>query len=98
MAATSVKRDAVHIEGDALKWYAPVEGTEYGFWGNCGSTLFRRTTRYPEFMSIAAGTLTPPTGLKITTAIFLDYGSDYHHYDESLDNYSEDRPRSSASL
>ena len=24
-------------------------------------------------------------------AIYLDFGSDYHHYDESLDNYGEDR-------
>ena len=91
MAATSAKREDIQIQGDTLKWYEPVEGTEYGFCGNCGSTLFWRTTRYPRFMSIAAGTLTPPTGLKTTTAIFLDYGSDYHHYDESLDNHGEDR-------
>jgi len=91
MAATSARRDDVQIEGDTLKWYEPVEGTEYGFCGNCGSTLFWRTTRQPKSMSIAAGTLTPPTGLKTTTAIYLDFGSDYHHYDESLDNYGEDR-------
>ena len=91
MAATSARRVDVQIEGDTLKWYEPVEGTEYGFCGNCGSTLFWRTTRQPKSMSIAAGTLTPPTGLKTTTAIYLDFGSDYHHYDESLDNYGEDR-------
>jgi len=90
MAATSARRDDVAISGDTLRWYEPVIGTEYGFCVNCGSTLFWRAARYPDHMSIAAGTLTPPTGLKTTTAIFRDYGSDYHHYDESLDNHAED--------
>lgn len=90
MAATSAKRDAVTISGDTLKWYEPVAGTEYGFCENCGSTLFWRAARYPDYLSIAAGTLTPPTGLKTTTAIYLDYGSDYHRYDETLANHGED--------
>ena len=42
-------------------------------------------------MSIAAGTLTPPTGLKTTTAIYTNYGSDYHVYDETLASFGEDR-------
>ena len=91
MAATNAKRDDVHIEGATLTWYNPTEDVQYGFCSQCGSTLFWRSTRYPTVMSIAAGTLTPPTGLKTTTAIYRDYGSDYHHYDESLDNYGEDR-------
>ena len=65
-----------------LKWYKPtVEGTEYGF---CSETVrfdpvladnpvSDGTCRSPP------GTLTPPTGLKTTTAIYLDYRSDYHH-------------------
>ena len=90
MAATQVRRGDVDVSGNTLKWYAPVEGTEYGFCENCGSTLFWRSTRTPELMSIAAGTLTPPTGLKTTKAIFLDFGSDYHHYDQTLESFPED--------
>jgi hypothetical protein len=94
MAATEARREDVHIEGDTLKWYAPVEGTEYGFCGECGSTLFWRTTRTPEVMSIAAGTLTPPTGLRTVEAIYRNYGSDYHVYDETIPSYGEDTPDS----
>ena len=90
MAATQARREDVSIEGATLRWYEPVAGTEYGFCGECGSTLFWRTTRTPEVMSIAAGTLTPPTGLKTTKAIFLDFGSDYHRYDETIESYPED--------
>lgn len=89
MAATRAAVDEVTITGDSLKWYQPVDGTYYGFCGDCGSTLFWRADRTKESISIAAGTLTPPTGLKTTKAIYLDYGSDYHHYDELLDSYPE---------
>ena len=91
MAATNAKRDDVHIEGATLTWYNPTEEVQYGFCSRCGSTLFWRSARCPTVMSIVAGTLTPPTGLKTTTAIYRDFGSDYHHYDETLDNYGEDR-------
>ena len=90
MAATQAKRSDVSISGDTLKWYAPVEGTEYGFCGTCGSTLFWRTTRTPDWMSIAAGTLTPPTGLKTVKAIYLDNGSDYHQYDQTVESFGGD--------
>ena len=56
-----------------------------------GSTRFWRTERTPGVMSIAAGTLTPPTGLKTMAAIYTDYASDYHIFDEDIDSYSEDR-------
>ena len=81
----------IQVEGETLKWYNATDQVQYGFCSECGSTLFWRTSRTPEVMSIAAGTLTPPTGLKTFAAIYLNYGSDYHHYDETLDNYGEDR-------
>ena len=36
----------------------------------------------------------PPTGLKTVAAIYTDYGSDYHRYDDSIPSYGEDFPRS----
>ena len=91
MAASQAKVEDIHIEGDTLKWYNPTETVQYGFCSECGSTLFWRSTRTPDVMSIAAGTLTPPTGLKTTTAIYTNYGSDYHVYDETLASFGEDR-------
>lgn len=92
MAATAAARDDLTIIGDTLRWYNATDDVQYGFCGNCGSTLFWRTARRPETVSIAAGTLTPPTGLKTTTAIFTDFGSDYHVYNDAVDSYPEDVP------
>ena len=89
MAATQVKVDQITISGDSLQWYEPIEGTFYGFCGTCGSTLFWKAERSKERISVAAGTLTPPTGLKTEMAIFLDSGSDYHNYDETIPSYAE---------
>jgi hypothetical protein len=92
MAATAASVDDVEISGDSLVWYDATEEVQYGFCVNCGSTLFWRTGRRPELISIAAGTLTPPTGLQTVAAIYTDYGSDYHHYDPSIPSYGEDFP------
>jgi hypothetical protein len=92
MAATSAEVDDVHIDGDTLLWYQATDEVQYGFCGKCGSTLFWRTSRRPGSISIAAGTLTPPTGLRTAAAIYTDFGSDYHHYDDAVPSYGEDRP------
>lgn len=92
MAATGVDSDRLAVRGDEhLRWYATAD-VEYGFCGNCGSTLFWRTSRRPGYVAIAAGTITPPTGLKTMAAIFTDYASDYHRFDPDLPSYPEDRP------
>lgn len=92
MAATSTDADALKIDGEsALRWYATAD-VEYGFCGECGSTLFWRTSRRPGYVAIAAGTLVPPTGLKTIAAIFTDYASDYHSFEPDVPAYPEDRP------
>lgn len=94
MAATAAKVDDVEISGDTLKWYDATDQVQYGFCSNCGSTLFWRTERKPDLISIAAGTLTPPTGLETVAAIYTDYAGDYHAFDETIPSYPEDFPRS----
>lgn len=94
MAATAAAVDDVDIYGDTPTWYEAVEGTEYGFCSRCGSTLFWRTTRRPDLISIAAGTLTPPTGLETVAAIYTNYASDYHVFDDSIPSHGEDFPGS----
>lgn len=94
MAATAASVSNVEISGDTLTWYEAAEGTEYGFCSRCGSTLFWRTARRPGLVSIAAGTLTPPTGLETVAAIYTDYASDYHSFDDSIPAHREDFPGS----
>jgi len=80
MAATSTVADAVTVDDpDALlTWYAPVPEAEYGFCRRCGASLFWRAEASRERLSICAGTLDPPTGLRTTQAIWVSHASDYY--------------------
>lgn len=92
MAATAARVEDVEISGDTLKWYDAASGAQYGFCGECGSTLFWRTERRSDMISVAAGTLTPPTGLETVAAIYADYASDYHVFDPTIPTHAEDSP------
>ncbi len=92
MAATQAAADDVVISGDGLTWYDATDEVQYGFCGTCGSTMFWRTAAHPDRISIAAGTLTPPTGLETIGTIYRNYASDYHVFDESVPNHGEDFP------
>lgn len=78
LAASGAPVNAVHVD-DAdgrLSWYG-VPGAEYGFCRTCGSSLFWRAESSPEHLSICAGTLDPPTGLRTTEAWWTSQASDY---------------------
>lgn len=90
MAATAIEVENLVVSGDTLRWYDATEQVQYGFCERCGSTLFWRTRRRPDLVSIAAGTLTPPTGLKTVAAIYTDYASDYHVLDVTIPSHGED--------
>lgn len=90
MAATAAAADDLSISGDTLRWYDAADDVQYGFCGTCGSTLFWRTTARPGVVSIAAGTLDPPTGLETTTAIFTSAASDYHELADGLIEHEGD--------
>jgi len=90
MAATSADVADVSISGESLRWYNATPEVQYGFCGDCGSTLFWRASDKPDRMSIAAGTLDTPTDLRTTTALFVDDASDYHSLDETLEQFPYD--------
>lgn len=90
MAATATEVENLRIEGETLVWYEAAPGVEYGFCGTCGSSLFWRTARRDDLISIAAGTLNPPTGLETKAAIYTNYASDYHAFDETIPSYGEE--------
>lgn len=91
MAAAEADSADVRVHGEALAWYDATKTVQYGFCGSCGSSLFWRTSEQPDKLSIAAGTLDPPTGLTTRTAIFTSDASDYHSLDGTLDEFPKDR-------
>lgn len=78
MAGTRADLSAVTIVGDTLTWYAPDGSAAYGFCSACGSSMFWRCVERPLYLTICAGTLDQPTGLKTTTAWWTAEHADYH--------------------
>jgi hypothetical protein len=80
MAATDARADDVDIADPDLflRWYDPVPEAGYGFCARCGSSLFWRGATTPDRVSICAGTLEPPTGLRTVEAWWTSEASDYH--------------------
>jgi hypothetical protein len=67
--------DLTLLAEGTLRWFAQ-DGRERGFCAACGGSLFWRRAEGDE-ISIAAGTLDPPTGLRTVAHIFLDSRGDY---------------------
>jgi hypothetical protein len=78
LAATSAATVDVAIAdpGRQLTWFG-VPGAEYGFCRVCGGSLFWRAEAWPDVLSICAGTLEPPTGLRTVEAWWVSQASDY---------------------
>ncbi len=92
MAATSVDSSAIDFEAkDSLQWWSRTPTVDYGFCNNCGSTLFWRAADKPDHLSIAAGTLNNPTGLRTYEALFVADAADYHELDPSVLQHTHDR-------
>jgi hypothetical protein len=86
-ASTAAARDAVRIVADgALRWIdspASDAHARRGFCGDCGSSLFWDAPDR-DTISIAAGALDPPTGLKPIAQIYTADASDYYGVDPDL--------------
>ena len=80
MAATSAEVADVEIDDveGQLTWFEPVDEAAYGFCRRCGSSLFWQGVSTPDRISICAGTLEPPTGLRTVEAWWVGEASDYH--------------------
>jgi hypothetical protein len=66
----------IEDDGGALRWYA-ADGRERGFCGRCGASLFWRADGR-DTISVAAGTLDPPTGLRTVAHIHTRDRGDYY--------------------
>lgn len=80
MAATATDLADLDVDDpdSNLRWYFPVEQSGYGFCSECGSSLFWRSRATPARISICAGTLEPPTGIRTVQAWWTSEASDYH--------------------
>ena len=77
-AYTNAPRAALTItESRGLKWYRTSPSARQGFCGECGGTLFWERDG-ADVISITAGTLDPPTGLKTMLQIFVNHAGDYY--------------------
>ena len=81
VAATSAQREKVTIEGD-VTWYRSSDAAKRGFCGSCGSNLFWDGPG--QNLSIFAGTLDAPTGLKLAGHIYCADKGDYYEITDDL--------------
>jgi hypothetical protein len=94
-AFTAVPReDLVLLSAAALRWYdgARSEGrARRAFCADCGTSLFWESPRR-QTISIAAGTLEPPTGLRLEGHVFVSEAGDYYRLpDDGLPRYPRGR-------
>jgi hypothetical protein len=83
-AYTAVRKDALTFgEARGLRWYQSSADARRGFCAECGSTLFWDADRRGT-ISIAAGTLDAPTGLRTTLQIHVASAGDYYDVDASI--------------
>jgi hypothetical protein len=80
-ATTAVARDdLVLLEERGLRWVQSPDsdaGARRGFCGECGSSLFWDAPGN-ETVSVAAGTLDGPTGLRVASHWFVSQAGDYY--------------------
>src|ERR1700676_4823068 len=84
VAATACRRRNLQLlNHDTLKWYSFKTGLRRGFCAACGWSLFFENLN-SERVSIAAGTLDQPQGLKIAAHIYAAEAGDYYRIDTDV--------------
>jgi hypothetical protein len=80
VAATGAESARITLlEHATLVWFASSQRAERGFCARCGGNLFWRPLKEGrEWTSIMAGTLDPPTNLRLKQHIFVADKSDYY--------------------
>ena len=86
-AYTSCARRDLELAEDAtLQWFEQ-EGRRRGFCAGCGSSLFWEREG-GETVSISAGTLDEPTGLRPRSHIFVESAGDYYEIADGLPRHA----------
>jgi len=83
-ASTAAPRDGPNmIASRGLKWYQSCGFARRGLCGECGGTRFWDGTG-GDTISIAAGTLDVPTGLRTVVQIYVEDKGDYYDVDAAI--------------
>lgn len=83
-AATRGYRENLRLDrDDGLHWYESSPGVHRGICANCGSNLFFDRLS-GDGISISAGTLDDPTGLRMVQHIFVGEKGDYYDIADGL--------------
>ena len=84
MAATAARRsDFAITSAEDLRWYEASDEARRGFCGRCGSTLFW-DGKGRDYISIAAGSLDLPTGIRLAQHIFIEEKGDYYAIEDGV--------------
>jgi len=92
VAATAVEPERLRFVSDQdLAWYRSSDIAERGFCRSCGSSLFWRPLRGGH-ISVMAGALAQPTGIKAVEHIYVADAADYYAITDGLPQHSQDNP------
>ncbi len=84
---SAARQSELSIEGEAsIRWYRTSDQAQRGFCSHCGSSLFWKPDGR-DTISVAAGALNPPTGMKTVRHIFA---ADKGEYYEIADGVPQD--------
>ncbi len=89
--AQCARDDLLLVRSGGLRWYE-ADGRARGFCATCGASLFWRADGR-ETVSIAAGTLDQPTGLKTVAQIYTRDHADYYGIDGPGERFDGGLPR-----
>lgn len=86
------RQNLVMVQSDTLKWFRSITDETpdvyRGFCGRCGSSLFWDPRGKPR-ISIAAGALDAPTGLKTSRHVWVSQKGDYYRITDELVQHEE---------
>jgi hypothetical protein len=83
--------DLMLIEDRTLRWYH-AEDRARGFCSQCGASVLWRAAERTT-ISIAAGTLAEPTGLRTIAQIYTAHRGDYYELRGEGEHYEADLPK-----
>jgi hypothetical protein len=88
-AYTAVARDQLRLVCErGLRWYASSSHARRGFCCECGASLFWEPSDN-AIIAIAAGTLAPPTGLRVVCQIYVTSAGDYYAVDPAIEAFPD---------
>jgi hypothetical protein len=92
-AATACAPEHLHLLcAQTLRWFQSSDIARRGFCGTCGAQLFWEPA-HGGHISIWAGALDTPTGLKAAAHIYVAEKGDYYAIADDLPQWPEDSPQ-----